>query len=241
MKTWQKACSSRSLRSPSAASTCSLSLSSAANPASHLPNQPRAESHARRRRRRAHEVHDLFRRRAQPPGHKRVDEERLHHAVLPPTKADASSSPNRRRHSIRPAPRHQKSHQGCAAGRRSTTASPTALARSSPSSRCPASESLRHGHRRHRRRPGCGTSATSSSTTTIRTPSTTTGPKNVWAAIDAHQVLPGMSELQTRMSIGHNQHSDGSCEGNRTVSYDQAGKQWTVTFVNNHATVIKNQ
>ena len=64
-------------------------------------------------------------------------------------------------------------------------------------------------------------------------------PKNVWAAIDAHQVIPGMSELQTRMSIGHEQQVDGSCEGNRTITYDQAGKKWTVTFVNNHATAIK--
>ena len=27
-------------------------------------------------------------------------------------------------------------------------------------------------------------------------------PKDVWAAIDAHQVKPGMSELETRMAIG---------------------------------------
>ncbi len=40
-----------------------------------------------------------------------------------------------------------------------------------------------------------------------------------------------MSELQTRMSIGQKQHSDDSAEGNRTVTYDQAGKKWTVTFV----------
>lgn len=65
-------------------------------------------------------------------------------------------------------------------------------------------------------------------------------PKNVWAAIDAHQVLAGMSELQTRMSIGQKTQSDGSSEGNRTVTYDQAGKKWTVTFVNNHATTIKS-
>ena len=65
-------------------------------------------------------------------------------------------------------------------------------------------------------------------------------PKNVWAAIDAHQVLPGMSELQTRMSIGQKTQSDGSSEGNRTVTYDQAGKTWTIIFVNNHATSIKN-
>jgi hypothetical protein len=66
-------------------------------------------------------------------------------------------------------------------------------------------------------------------------------PKNVWTAIDAHQVLPGMSELQTRMSIGQKTQSDGSSEGNRTVTYDQAGKTWTVTFVDNKATTIKSQ
>jgi hypothetical protein len=64
-------------------------------------------------------------------------------------------------------------------------------------------------------------------------------PKNVWAAIDAHQVLPGMSELQTRMSIGQKTQSDSSSEGNRTVTYDQSGKKWTVTFVDNKATTIK--
>jgi len=65
-------------------------------------------------------------------------------------------------------------------------------------------------------------------------------PKDVWAAIDAHQVKSGMSELQTRMAIGQKTQSDGSSEGNRTVTYDQSGKQWTVAFVNNHATSIKS-
>jgi hypothetical protein len=65
-------------------------------------------------------------------------------------------------------------------------------------------------------------------------------PKDVWSAIDAHQVKPGMSELQTRMAIGQKTQSDGSSEGNRTVTYDQAGKQWTVTYVNNHATDVKS-
>jgi hypothetical protein len=60
-----------------------------------------------------------------------------------------------------------------------------------------------------------------------------------WPAIDAHKVLPGMSELETRMSIGQKTKSDGGTEGNRTLTYDQAGKQWTVTFVNNRATTIK--
>ncbi|HUB51233.1 MAG TPA: hypothetical protein VL986_03750 [Terracidiphilus sp.] len=66
-------------------------------------------------------------------------------------------------------------------------------------------------------------------------------PKDVWSAIDAHQVKPGMSELETRMAIGQKMQFDGGTEGNRTVTYDQAGKKWTVTFVHNHATTIKSE
>jgi hypothetical protein len=66
-------------------------------------------------------------------------------------------------------------------------------------------------------------------------------PKAVWTAIDAHQVKPGMSELETRMSIGRKLHSSSTTEGDRTVSYDQAGKHWTVTFVKNRATEIKSE
>jgi hypothetical protein len=66
-------------------------------------------------------------------------------------------------------------------------------------------------------------------------------PKDVWAAIDAHQVKPGMSELETRMAIGQKTDNNGGTVGDRTVTYDQAGKKWIVTYVNNHATTIKNQ
>jgi hypothetical protein len=65
--------------------------------------------------------------------------------------------------------------------------------------------------------------------------------KDVWAAIDAHQVKPGMSELETRMAIGQKMQFNGGTEGNRTVTYDQGGKKWTVTFAHNHATTIKNE
>ncbi|HXR39134.1 MAG TPA: hypothetical protein VN776_08575 [Terracidiphilus sp.] len=65
-------------------------------------------------------------------------------------------------------------------------------------------------------------------------------PKSAWNAIDAHQVIPGMNELQTRMSVGQNQQVLSSGEGNRTVTYDQAGKKWTITFVDNKATTIKS-
>ena len=63
-------------------------------------------------------------------------------------------------------------------------------------------------------------------------------PKDLWAAIDAHQVKPGMNELQTRMAIGQKMHPDSQNEGNRTVTYDQDGKKWTVTFANNRATHV---
>jgi hypothetical protein len=64
-------------------------------------------------------------------------------------------------------------------------------------------------------------------------------PKDVWAAIDAHQVKAGMSELETRMAIGQKIEPDGQDEGDRTVSYDQEGKHWIVTYVKNRATTIK--
>jgi hypothetical protein len=66
-------------------------------------------------------------------------------------------------------------------------------------------------------------------------------PKDVWAVIDAHQVKPGMSELQTRMAIGQKTQTDGSTEGNRTVTYDQNGKKWIITYADNRATTIRNQ
>lgn len=65
--------------------------------------------------------------------------------------------------------------------------------------------------------------------------------KNTWAAIDAHQVKPGMSELQTRLAIGQSMQPSSAEKGNRTVTFDQAGKHWTVTFVDNHATTIQTQ
>lgn len=66
-------------------------------------------------------------------------------------------------------------------------------------------------------------------------------PKDVWAAIDAHQVKLGMSELETRMAIGQKIHATGQTEGDRTVSYDQDGRHWTITYVGNKATAIKSE
>jgi hypothetical protein len=66
-------------------------------------------------------------------------------------------------------------------------------------------------------------------------------PKDTWAAIDAHQVKQGMSELQTRMAIGMKAHPDGQVEGSRTVDYDVNGKHYVVTYRDNRATAIQSQ
>ena len=63
--------------------------------------------------------------------------------------------------------------------------------------------------------------------------------KDVWAAIDAHNVIPGMSERQTHMAIGLNATFSSREKGDRTVTYDQAGKKWVVTYVKDKATEIK--
>lgn len=66
-------------------------------------------------------------------------------------------------------------------------------------------------------------------------------PKDVWAAIDAHQVNPGMNELQTRTAVGQKVIStDGGGRGNRTATYNTDGKHWTVTFVHDRATAVKS-
>jgi hypothetical protein len=65
-------------------------------------------------------------------------------------------------------------------------------------------------------------------------------PKDVWAAVDAHQAKPGMNELQTRMALGEKVQTDTpQTEGNRTVIYDADGKKWTVTFVKDKATSVQ--
>jgi hypothetical protein len=66
-------------------------------------------------------------------------------------------------------------------------------------------------------------------------------PKDVWAAIDAHQVKKGMSELQTRTAIGMRAQPDGQKEGDRTVDYDVNGKHTVVTYQHDKATAIKSQ
>lgn len=64
-------------------------------------------------------------------------------------------------------------------------------------------------------------------------------PTDVWQAIDQHHPKTGMNELQVAMALGQVQTSDSSRYGNRTVHYDVAGKQWSVSFEHNHATEVR--
>ena len=66
-------------------------------------------------------------------------------------------------------------------------------------------------------------------------------PASVWQAIDEHQVKPGMSELQARMSLGQIQQSGSSDYGNRTVVYTAGERKVAVTFANDRATEIKEE
>ena len=67
-------------------------------------------------------------------------------------------------------------------------------------------------------------------------------PAPIWKAIDAHQVIPGMNEMQTTMALGQIQSSGSSNYGNRTVSFNYGEhneKSASVTFENNKATKIQ--
>ena len=60
-----------------------------------------------------------------------------------------------------------------------------------------------------------------------------------WAAIDAHKVIPGMSERQVDLALGQISKSESQNYGNRTVNFDDQGHPVDVTFVNDKATVIR--
>ncbi len=64
-------------------------------------------------------------------------------------------------------------------------------------------------------------------------------PRETWAAIGAHQAKPGMNELQARLALGQKLKAGEGSEGNRTITYDAGGRQWTVTFVNDRATTVR--
>lgn len=66
-------------------------------------------------------------------------------------------------------------------------------------------------------------------------------PKEIWDAVDHHDVINGMNELQSSFSLGGTVLSAGNDYGNRTVTYANAGHPVTVTFEKNHAVKVEKK
>ena len=64
-------------------------------------------------------------------------------------------------------------------------------------------------------------------------------PAETWKAIEAHQVQPGMSELQASFSIGLGIPEGSGDYGWRTLRYPNGGKALAITFENDRAVDIK--
>ncbi|WP_263373208.1 hypothetical protein [Granulicella aggregans] len=63
-------------------------------------------------------------------------------------------------------------------------------------------------------------------------------PADVWAAVDAHKVVMGMSERQVVLALGQVSKSQSQDVGNRTVNFDNQGHPVDVTFEHNKVTAI---
>jgi hypothetical protein len=66
------------------------------------------------------------------------------------------------------------------------------------------------------------------------------GPQ-VWAAIDAHKAIPGMTERETQMALGQVSTPHGDTPGDRPVDFYNNGKPMTVTFRDGKSTTIVEQ
>jgi hypothetical protein len=67
-------------------------------------------------------------------------------------------------------------------------------------------------------------------------------PPDVWKAIDAHQVLPGMNELQATMAVGIGLSPGPGASGNygsRTLNYPNGGQSLSVRYEDGKAVEIK--
>lgn len=64
-------------------------------------------------------------------------------------------------------------------------------------------------------------------------------PQPVWDAVAKHTPTVGMTENQARMAAGILIESDSTTLGDRTATYDEGNKKWTVTFVKGIATQVK--
>jgi len=63
-------------------------------------------------------------------------------------------------------------------------------------------------------------------------------PPETWKAIDSHQALPGMNELQVNFALGVPQKAGGGEYGERTLEYSNGGMPVRVSFVGNKAVEI---
>jgi len=63
-------------------------------------------------------------------------------------------------------------------------------------------------------------------------------PADVWAAVDAHKVVMGMSERQVVLALGQVSKSESQDVGNRTVNFDNQGHPVDVTFEHNKVVSI---
>jgi len=64
-------------------------------------------------------------------------------------------------------------------------------------------------------------------------------PPEIWAAVDQHQAVKGMNELQAALALGAGiPAGSGGSFGNRTLKFDNNGHSVTVTFESNRATQV---
>lgn len=64
-------------------------------------------------------------------------------------------------------------------------------------------------------------------------------PQPVWDAVAKHTPTVGMTENQARMAAGILIESDSTTLGDRTATFDEGNKKWTVTFAKGVATQVK--
>lgn len=64
-------------------------------------------------------------------------------------------------------------------------------------------------------------------------------PMEVWQAVDAHELKPGMNELQADFSVGMGIPDSGASTLEKTVRYANGGKPQVVVFHNGKAVEIK--
>lgn len=66
-------------------------------------------------------------------------------------------------------------------------------------------------------------------------------PAEVWQAIEAHQVRPGMNEIQVTFAVGAGALESGSRTDERVIRYENGGNPLTVTFRDGKAADIRQE